>query len=73
MLGGLWVFIVVFSPKGGEVLIYREVDVGTIGTAICRVYGSSTKAEYVRNKDPFLGYFSALEKEIVGHASFVFY
>lgn len=38
MLGGLWVFIVVFSPKGGEVLVYREVDVGSIGTAICRVF-----------------------------------
>lgn len=62
-----------FSSKCGEVLVYREAEVGVIGTAVWRVCGSNTNAEYVCNKDPLLGCFSALEKKIVGHASFVFY
>lgn len=60
------------TPKGGEVLVCREVDVGALATAIWRVCGSSAKAEWMWSKDPLLGYFSALEK-ISGHAWFVFY
>lgn len=50
-----------------------EVNVAGFGTAVWRVCGNSAKEEKMWNKDPFLEWFSALEKMIVGSAWFVFY